>query len=217
MKKVKSLCGTRVSNKVFYLVLVFVVLLAANLTVLAYGSSADPSVFGHSAGEMEVDIGGSSKTLQAAIDAGDFGSDDRYSIVAPTNADYILVDRVAEFCADGDGCNIRIIATLDDVASPRPFISETFFDVISRLDDESMWRAQAYVRSDGVTITSKFGQDMDGSREDIIRLENSGNTFCIFRDGGHSGDEGDDQIGYGFKESSTAPGYLSKCELIIVD
>ena len=64
MKKRKDL-GT--SNKLFYLVLVLVALLAVNVGVLAYGTG-QPDILGHSGGEVHVDYEGGTELLQDVID-----------------------------------------------------------------------------------------------------------------------------------------------------
>src|SRR3972149_12103160 len=55
------------SNRVLYSLITFLVLAIVSVGVYAYGTSS-PSVFGHSAGEVDVTVGGVTKTLQAAID-----------------------------------------------------------------------------------------------------------------------------------------------------
>src|SRR3989344_5766094 len=57
-----------ISKKYFFLILAGILILAGVIAVYAYNSGRSPSVFGHSAEELEVNISGSPMTLQYAID-----------------------------------------------------------------------------------------------------------------------------------------------------
>jgi hypothetical protein len=61
----------RISNKAAYTFLVISLVLILIGGVYAFGTS-NPSTFGHSAGEVQISINGEAKTLQTAIDNGDF-------------------------------------------------------------------------------------------------------------------------------------------------
>jgi len=67
----------KISNKSFYFSLVLVGLLSLSYVAYAYGTN-DPKVFGHSAGEIMIKVDGKDKTLQKAIDDGDFGIEEEY-------------------------------------------------------------------------------------------------------------------------------------------
>ena len=63
------------TNRWLYSLIAFGVLLALGIGVYAYQANmqeGDPPVMGHSAGEINVDISGTTKTLQKAIDDEDF-------------------------------------------------------------------------------------------------------------------------------------------------
>jgi len=60
------------SNKTAYTLIAILTILTATLVAYAYNSGGPPSVIGHSADEVAVNIDGTEKTLQQAIDAGDF-------------------------------------------------------------------------------------------------------------------------------------------------
>ena len=63
------------TNRWLYSLIAFGVLLALGIGVYAYQANmqeGDPPVMGHSAGEIHVNISGTIKTLQEAIDAEDF-------------------------------------------------------------------------------------------------------------------------------------------------
>lgn len=64
-----------ISNRVLYSFIVVVILLNVIAIGFAYGdfSTGNPTVLGHSGDELDVNIGGTVKTLQSAIDAGDLG------------------------------------------------------------------------------------------------------------------------------------------------
>lgn len=65
------------TNKWIYSFIVLGVFLALCVGVWAYNSnmnSGNPSVMGHSSGEINVNVGGMVKTLQQAIDDGDFSA-----------------------------------------------------------------------------------------------------------------------------------------------
>jgi hypothetical protein len=62
-----------ISNKAAYTIIAVVILLIAAGIVYAYHSGSQPSVFGHSAEELEVNVGGQVMTLQQAIDDGSLG------------------------------------------------------------------------------------------------------------------------------------------------
>ena len=55
-----------IKKKYFFTILASVLILVAIIGTVAYGTN-NPSVFGHSAGEVEVTIGGNNYTLQQAI------------------------------------------------------------------------------------------------------------------------------------------------------
>ncbi|GEM_PF-4813430 len=61
------------SNRALYTLIAAALIIVAGIGVYAYNSAYNnPAVFGHSADELEVSIGGAAKTLQQAIDDGDF-------------------------------------------------------------------------------------------------------------------------------------------------
>jgi hypothetical protein len=218
MKGVKNLMGARVSNKLFYLVLVFVVLLAANLTVLAYGTT-DPDVFGHSGGELEVTTYDGVKTLQEAIDDGTLveSVEDRYSLVAPTDGSSVAVDSayMISLCYDNDGCEIRIIATWlvsGDSEKPLPFVTREFFSLKAYDMNNHRWAATNFKSS--TDAYHRYGQDGDGNREEVVVAYSYGATpACYLRDG----TTGDSGLGFGFDEADSAGSNLVSCELILID
>ncbi|MBI2671642.1 hypothetical protein HYX16_01780 [Candidatus Woesearchaeota archaeon] len=55
-----------ISNKLVYSLLILIIILALGLGAYAFGTST-PSVFGHSSGEVQVNVEGKSETLQEAI------------------------------------------------------------------------------------------------------------------------------------------------------
>ena len=61
-----------IKKKYFFTILASVLILVAIIGTVAYGTN-NPSVFGHSAGEVEIDIGGDTYTLQEAITQNLFG------------------------------------------------------------------------------------------------------------------------------------------------
>jgi hypothetical protein len=73
------------TNRWLYSLIVVGILLALGVGVYAYQSNmrtGNPSVMGHSAGEIHVEVGGEIKTLQEAIDEGGFmGSDVKWTPV----------------------------------------------------------------------------------------------------------------------------------------
>ncbi len=62
----------KIEKRHVYVFVALVVLLIGIFVIRAYGSNI-PSTFGHSAGEIDVTIGGQTKNLQQAIDSGNFG------------------------------------------------------------------------------------------------------------------------------------------------
>lgn len=61
-------------NRHFLLIVIFIAVLEGVALVIAYGGF-QPDVMGHSSGEVMVNIGGVDKSLQQAIDDGDFGGE----------------------------------------------------------------------------------------------------------------------------------------------
>jgi len=64
-----------ISNRALLVYGVFFILFLSIGFGIAYRSGESPSVMGHSAEELEVDIDGAIKTLQGAINGGDFSGE----------------------------------------------------------------------------------------------------------------------------------------------
>lgn len=67
----------QIQKKDLWLFVALVVFLAGSVYVIAYNSGGPPNLMGHSSEELEIDINGDGvldKTLQQAVDEGDFGS-----------------------------------------------------------------------------------------------------------------------------------------------
>jgi len=62
-----------ITKKYAFLIIGAILLAGGIFLVNAYGGT-QPKVVGHSSGEVDVNIGGTIKTLQEAINAGDFNS-----------------------------------------------------------------------------------------------------------------------------------------------
>ncbi len=62
-----------ITNKAFYTIVTLGILLLIGGIVFAYHSRASPSIMGHSAEEIEVNVGGQLMSLQEAIDDGVIG------------------------------------------------------------------------------------------------------------------------------------------------
>ncbi|MDO8740238.1 MAG: hypothetical protein Q7J54_01545 [Candidatus Woesearchaeota archaeon] len=60
-----------IAKKHLYILMAFVLAVAGIVLVIGYGTTT-PDTFGHSGGELMVTVGGVAKTLQSAIDGGDF-------------------------------------------------------------------------------------------------------------------------------------------------
>ena len=77
-KKIQLNFSITLTQRVFYSIIALGVLLfvalGAGIYVYAYNSGGPASVVGHSSEEVDVNIGGTIKTLQQAIDNGDFSS-----------------------------------------------------------------------------------------------------------------------------------------------
>jgi hypothetical protein len=75
-------------NKTYFFVLLGVILIGFGFFfVFAYGGN-NPQLVGHSAGEININISGTTKTLQRAINDGDFGGgeiDSTCELIASTN------------------------------------------------------------------------------------------------------------------------------------
>jgi uncharacterized protein (UPF0333 family) len=112
-----------ISNKAIYSMLILVIIIVLGIGVYAFGTK-NPSVFGHSSGEVQVNVEGSAKSLQDAIDSGDFGTETTGTLISITagtglsggtiitsgtiSADFNTVQRkVAGSCSIGSA--IRVI------------------------------------------------------------------------------------------------------------
>ncbi|MFH1587429.1 MAG: hypothetical protein ABID38_06225 [Candidatus Diapherotrites archaeon] len=92
------------------------------------GNSSGPPVVGHSADETNVYIGGTLKTLQQAIDAGDFGggtvsgwscTDEFTTILEIPDGDRThKIIRLKEECMNANGC--KMIFSKGELDSPSP-------------------------------------------------------------------------------------------------
>jgi len=86
------------SNKVFYTLILIGILIIVAWGVIAYTTdgSGDPTIMGHSADELEINISGTVTTLQEAIDDGDLGSSGSSFRGALTNnsIDQIVADNI---------------------------------------------------------------------------------------------------------------------------
>jgi len=91
----------KLDNKIYYLLVLVLVVIILNGVVYAFNSGfsgGDASVMGHSSDEVMINIGGTPKTLQAAIDGGDFGGGGGGTI------DYSDCETKATCMHDSPGC-----------------------------------------------------------------------------------------------------------------
>jgi hypothetical protein len=86
----------KLTNKLAYTLIAILAILTASLVVYAYTSIPNP---GHGADTIEVTINGNEKTLQAAIDAGDFsGRKCQFKYVSSYNITQAINDGATGFC-----------------------------------------------------------------------------------------------------------------------
>jgi len=79
-----------VSNRVFALIVFLVVVMGIGAVVYAYGGS-DPMIQGHDGNELMVNVGGVDKTLQQAIDDGDFGGGGSFGGIYTNGSSHVCV------------------------------------------------------------------------------------------------------------------------------
>jgi len=100
MKKINL--SIKFGNKTFYTLIAIISLLIIAGVVYAYHSGSQPSVFGHSAEEIEVEVGGTTMTLQEAVDSGILGSGGGFGSWEEKSVDTVYQAATNGFvCAEG--------------------------------------------------------------------------------------------------------------------
>ena len=182
------------SNKLVYFILTLIIILGLGIGVYAFGTS-NPSVFGHSAGEVQVNVGGVSKGLQSAIDSGDIGNK-RYFFEntvwdgtiggRQTGVQYSIIKSLCDdYCTITVGMKDWDSNQPGNVASRGPY--KMFFDSSSgwwRISDTDTSGRQIYpsTRLDRTNIVSAFDchfRDAGGLGFDMYYGGSNRNARCV--------------------------------------
>jgi len=179
-----------IKKKYFFTILASVLILVAIIGTVAYGTN-NPSVFGHSAGEVEVTIGGNNYTLQEAITQNLIGGGGGGSIATrfctDVQSDSASSSKIAECVSAaanggaGDGAWRAISCRRDRTDGlQNAATSGVFIEYTSAKRWRVQWPSASEFCIDGSTLIIKVG----GSGEDLsfYRRLMPGNTGNVISD-----------------------------------
>jgi hypothetical protein len=192
-------------KRYFFTLLGTILILGGILGVIAYNSGAEPSVFGHSAEELDVEINGQTMTLQEAIDGSLFSKNDPYVVIAPKASRGTTVNIpesvIIDYCGDQDGCALREVMYNWDGDERSASVMNTFYyNPINK-----NWRGSHH-RGD------REAENGNGASEHIDIIWGN----CHFTDGKYDNwvNLGDNNLDFGLLSWNA---YDAECRLFIYD
>lgn len=158
----------KIQKKDLWLLAAIFVFLAGVVYVVAYGSGS-PSTMGHDAGEVMINIGGTDKPLQQAIDDGLLKrASMSFEVYDLGPVIYACVEKdLTDYCGDKDGCDIRILLQHETDGN----------DQVKIIDEHIYMEQTDLSNNNGAGI---YGWTRQGGGGDYSWITGTANRYTIF-------------------------------------